>query len=138
MSCRPTPRNQANGWSQNPRILDKSSSSSQIQIQTATWLLDEVYSKLASCPSDYYVIASQPGVHSADFSSSKSAPRLGAKMLKEASGIRSSLTVNEVADVVDAKQIRDMIVKTCGAGNTAVDASSEFVSILDVSRGCCI
>lgn len=84
-----------------------------------------MYSKLASCPSDYYVIASQPGVHSSDFSTSKAAPRLGAKVLKQDQDIKSSLIVNEVVNVLDAKQIRDMI-KNCGAENTVIDALSEF------------
>lgn len=65
-------------------------------------------------------------MHSSDFSTSKAAPRLGAKVLKQDRDIKSSLIVNEVVNVLDAKQIRDMIEKNCGAENTAIDASSEF------------
>lgn len=69
-------------------------------------------------------------MHSSDFSSSKSAPRLGAKLLKEDKSVKSSLMINEVVDVLDAKQIQAMIEENCGAQNIIIDASSEFAFIL--------
>lgn len=38
--------------------------------------------------------------------------------------------INEVVDVLDAKQIQAMIEKNCGAQNIIIDASSEFAFIL--------
>ena len=110
------------------RILDESSPS-QIQLYSSIPLLYRISKKLTSCPSDYYVIASQPGVHSSDFSGSKSAPRLGAKLLKEDKAVKSSLMINEVVEGLDAKHFQRVIEKNCRAENIAIDASSEFLSI---------
>ena len=38
--------------------------------------------------------------------------------------------INEVVDVLDAKQIQAMIEENCGAQNIIIDASSEFAFIL--------
>ncbi|KAI9924106.1 hypothetical protein ASPWEDRAFT_38501 [Aspergillus wentii DTO 134E9] len=93
-------------------------------IKTATSLLDDLSSTLSTCPSDYYVVAFQPGVHSTDFATSHSAPRLGAKMTGQDKAIRSSAIVHEVAGMLDAKQVQSMIEKSCGAGSTVVDGAS--------------
>jgi hypothetical protein len=85
---------------------------------------------LNTCPSDYYVVVSQPGVHSTDFSTRKSAPRLGAKMLGKDKSIRSHMSVNEVAGLLDAKQIKNFLVDNCKAQTTAIDGSCELPSWL--------
>lgn len=94
-------------------------------IALATSLLNDISSNLKSCPSDYYVVASQPGVHSTDFSTRKSAPRLGAKMTGKDKAIRSTASVHQVAGVMDAKEVQNMIGNACGAEATVIDASSE-------------
>ncbi|GMG49831.1 unnamed protein product [Aspergillus oryzae var. brunneus] len=106
------------------RILSTSS-----QLKTAPSLLDDLSSKLSSCPSDYYVIASQPGVHSTDFATRKSAPRLGAKMTGKDKTIRSTATVNEVVGVLEAKQIQSIIEKECGAQTTVIDGSCKSCEV---------
>ncbi|KAB8075306.1 BIG/ATPase V1 complex, subunit S1 [Aspergillus leporis] len=98
--------------------------STSAQLKAAPSLLDDLSSTLSSCPSDYYVIASQPGVHSTDFSTSKSAPRLGAKMTGKDKTIRSTMTINEVVGVLEAKQIQSVIEKECGAQTTVIDGAS--------------
>ncbi|KAI9042262.1 Ac45/VOA1 transmembrane domain-containing protein [Aspergillus affinis] len=97
---------------------------SSARLKTATSLLQDLSSELSSCPSDYYVIASQPGVHSTDFSNRKSAPRLGAKMTGKDKDIRSTMTIHEVAGVLDAKQIQNVLERECGAQSTVVDKAS--------------
>ncbi|KAL4935711.1 hypothetical protein BDV06DRAFT_121134 [Aspergillus oleicola] len=94
------------------------------QLKSATTLLDDLSTTLKTCPSDYYVIASQPGVHSTDFASSKSAPRLGAKMTGKDKAIQSTMTVNEVAGVLETKQIQKILESECGTETTVIDASS--------------
>lgn len=94
-------------------------------IALATSLLNDISSNLKSCPSDYYVVASQPGVHATDFSTRKSAPRLGAKMTGKDKAIRSTTSVHQVAGVMDAKEVQNMIGNACGAEATVIDASSE-------------
>ncbi|KAL4788233.1 BIG/ATPase V1 complex, subunit S1 [Aspergillus varians] len=98
--------------------------SASAQLKSATALLDDLSAKLSTCPSDYYVIAFQPGVHSTDFATAKSAPRLGAKMTGEDKAIRSTMIVNEVAGVLETKQIQNILETKCGAQATVIDASS--------------
>ncbi|OJJ42951.1 hypothetical protein ASPZODRAFT_136816 [Penicilliopsis zonata CBS 506.65] len=90
----------------------------------ATSLLDSLSTGINSCPSEYYVVAFQPGVHYSDFKQPRSAPRLGGKMRGEDKSLRSTSTIDEVAGVLDAKQIQEMIEMSCGTQTTVIDASS--------------
>ncbi|KAJ9482426.1 hypothetical protein VN97_g11007 [Penicillium thymicola] len=96
-------------------------------IQTGASLLEILSSSLSTCPSDYYVVVYPPGVHSSDFSTRKSAPRLGAKMLGKDSSIRSKMSVNEVAGLVEPKEIKGLLDKKCKTQTTAVDASCKLI-----------
>ncbi|KAL4865973.1 hypothetical protein BDV12DRAFT_140660 [Aspergillus spectabilis] len=98
--------------------------STSAQLKSATTLLDDLSTKLSACPSDYYVIASQPGVHSTDFATRKSAPRLGAKMMGQDKTIQSTVIVNEVAGILEVKHFQRILEKECGAQTTVIDASS--------------
>ncbi|KAJ5872557.1 BIG/ATPase V1 complex subunit S1 [Penicillium soppii] len=93
-------------------------------IQTGASVLENLSSSLSTCPSDYYVVVYQPGVHSSDFSTRKSAPRLGAKMLGKDSSIRSKMSVDEVAGLVEPKEIKSLLEKKCNAQITTIDGSS--------------
>ncbi|KAJ5242410.1 uncharacterized protein N7469_000737 [Penicillium citrinum] len=93
-------------------------------IKTSASLLDDITSSLATCPSDYYVVVYQPGVHSSDFSTRKSAPRLGAKVMGKDKSIRSKMSVNEVAGLLDRKDIKSVLQEKCKAQTTAIDGSS--------------
>lgn len=66
-------------------------------------------------------------MHSTDFATRESAPRLGAKMTGKDEAIRSTSSVHEVSGVVDAKEVQDMIGNVCGAETTVIDASSEWL-----------
>ncbi|OQD76331.1 hypothetical protein PENDEC_c004G03054 [Penicillium decumbens] len=93
-------------------------------IKTGTSLLNDLSSSLSACPSDYYVVVNQPGVHSSDFSARKSAPRLGAKMLGKDKSIRSKMSVNEVTGLLDIAEIKSILSEKCKAQTTAIDGSS--------------
>lgn len=80
---------------------------------------------MKTCPSDYYVVAFQPGVHSTDFVSRSTAPSLGEKMMGKDKAIRSTASVHEVSGAMDATQVQSMIEKACGAKSTVIDASRE-------------
>ena len=95
-------------------------------IKTGTSLLHDLSSSLSTCPSDYYVLVHQPGVHSSDFETRKSAPRLGAKMLGKDKSIRSKMSVNEVAGLLDAKGIQAILEDKCKVQTTVIDASCEL------------
>ncbi|PYH43400.1 Ac45/VOA1 transmembrane domain-containing protein [Aspergillus saccharolyticus JOP 1030-1] len=98
--------------------------STSAQLKTASSLLEDLSSKLSGCPSDYYIIASQPGVHSNDFSALESAPRLGAKLTGKDRSIRSKTILNEVLGVLDATKVQELIEAECGAQSTIIDAST--------------
>ncbi|RAK76047.1 Ac45/VOA1 transmembrane domain-containing protein [Aspergillus fijiensis CBS 313.89] len=102
--------------------------SASAQLKTASSLLEDLSSKLSGCPSDYYVIASQPGVHSNDFSTLKSAPRLGAKLTGKDHTIRSRTIINEVVGVLEARKVQELIEAECGAQSTIIDDSSGIYS----------
>lgn len=104
-----------------PRVLTNSA-----YIKSGASLLDELFSSLSTCPSDYYVLVHQPGVHSTDFSTRKSAPRLGAKMLGKDKSIRSKMSVNEVAGLLETKDIQSLLEKKCKAQTTVIDGSCEL------------
>ncbi|KAJ5683072.1 hypothetical protein N7462_006237 [Penicillium macrosclerotiorum] len=93
-------------------------------IQSSASLFDQLSSSLSACPSEYYVVVNQPGVHSSDFTTRKSAPRLGAKMLGKDKSIRSRMSVNEVTGLLEAKQIMSLLETNCGAQTTVIDGSS--------------
>ena len=64
-------------------------------------------------------------MHSTDFATRESAPRLGAKMTGTDKEIRSTASVHEVSGAMDATQVQNVIEKTCGAKSTVIDASRE-------------
>ncbi|KAN0076645.1 BIG/ATPase V1 complex, subunit S1 [Elaphomyces granulatus] len=96
---------------------------SSSQLKTARSLLEDVRNKLEGCHSDYYVIASQPGVHATDYSTRQSAPRLRERVMGGDKAIRSSFTVTEVVGEVDLGYIRHLLEEKCGVHLTEIDAS---------------
>lgn len=98
--------------------------SSSSHVRSADALLDDVLARVKTCPSDYYVLASQPGVHASDYSDRKATPWLRGKATGTDKSIRSNLTVTEVSGVLDSAAIREAL-KECGAQVTEVDASSK-------------
>lgn len=105
-----------------PRVLTNSA-----YIKSATSLLNDLSSSLGTCPSDYYVLVHQPGVHSSDYETRKAAPRLGAKMLGKDKSIRSKMSVNEVAGLLDPKQVQSLLGEKCKTQTTTVDGSCELL-----------
>ncbi|PYH29446.1 Ac45/VOA1 transmembrane domain-containing protein [Aspergillus neoniger CBS 115656] len=99
--------------------------STSAQLRTAPAILEDLSTGLSGCPSDYYVIASQPGVHSTDFATRQSAPRLGGKMTGKDKNIRTKTIVNEVVGEIEAKDVQKLLEKECGAESTLIDASSD-------------
>lgn len=98
--------------------------SSSSQVRSADALLDDVLARVKTCPSDYYVLVSQPGVHASDYSDRKATPWLRGKAAGADKSILSNLTVTEVSGVLDSAAIRKAL-KDCGTQVTEVDASSK-------------
>ncbi|KAL1994593.1 hypothetical protein VTN49DRAFT_2063 [Thermomyces lanuginosus] len=97
--------------------------SSSSQVRSADALLDDVLARVKTCPSDYYVLVSQPGVHASDYSDRKATPWLRGKAAGADKSILSNLTVTEVSGVLDSAAIRKAL-KDCGTQVTEVDAST--------------
>ncbi|KAJ5491442.1 hypothetical protein N7539_003009 [Penicillium diatomitis] len=93
-------------------------------VKASASLFTDLTTALKSCPSEYYVIVNQPGVHSSDFATRKSVPRLGAKMLGKDKSVRSKMSVNEVSGLLEAKQIQEMLTEGCQAQTTVINGSS--------------
>lgn len=65
-------------------------------------------------------------MHSSDFSTRKSAPRLGAKMLGKDKSIRSKMSVDEVAGLLEVKDIQSILEDKCKAQISVIDGSCEL------------
>lgn len=84
-----------------------------------------VTAQLETCPSDIYVVVSQPGVSAADFSGKHTTPHLKRWMAGEEGNVRSSLTVSDVIGEIDALALATTLEQKCNARNLAVEASSK-------------
>jgi hypothetical protein len=103
------------------------------QIASASSVYDTISKGLESCPSDIYVIVSQPGVSSMDYQSSDATSYLRKFVSGENKHIRSSFTVSEVLGAIDTSALASALEKRCGAGLLSVDASSEWpIATIDV------
>ncbi|EEA25812.1 hypothetical protein TMatcc_005951 [Talaromyces marneffei ATCC 18224] len=104
-------------------------SSASSNVVSATSLLSDVWSSLKTCPSDYYIIATQPGVHATDYSTQKATPRLREKVLGNDKAIRSNITVTEVVGLLDPTFIRNGLEQECGAQVTKIDGGASGISL---------
>lgn len=88
-------------------------------------ITSEISSTLSHCPSDHYVLISQPGVTASDYASRKATPALAQRLSsKDQHNIRSSVSVPEVKGEVDVARWEQTLKKECGAEVLHVDASS--------------
>ena len=91
---------------------------------SASSLSKVIASELQKCPSDTYVIVSQPGVNAADYHDRFSSPRLRQNIEGENKNVRSSTTVAEVLGNIDAVSMSKDVQEKCGARVLQIDASS--------------
>lgn len=99
------------------------------QLKSATSILDSVTNNLLTCPSDFYIIATQPGVHVLDYSASKSAPRLRDRVLKKDNAIKSSFMVSEVVGEFDVSYLQSTLESKCGAKTVKVDGACTSLNL---------
>lgn len=98
------------------------------QIVSAASLTNALASNLEKCPSDTYVIVSQPRANAADFSGARSAPHLRKRISGDDENVKSSFSVSDVLGVVDTDLIQSSMEAKCQAGLMTVDASSRSCS----------
>ncbi|KAL8836328.1 MAG: hypothetical protein Q9176_006389 [Flavoplaca citrina] len=66
------------------------------QLAAASTVQETITSQLSKCPSDTYVVVTQPGVHAEDYSDRYAAPHLRRKISGEDERIRSTMMVTDV------------------------------------------
>ncbi|KAL9578696.1 MAG: hypothetical protein Q9212_005552 [Teloschistes hypoglaucus] len=101
------------------------------QIASSQTVEKTIISQLSHCPSDTYVVVSQPGVHAEDYTDRYAAPHLRKKIQAEDKRIRSVATVTDVLGELDADNIVATIEEKCGAALLRVDASTGSFTIAD-------
>lgn len=106
--------------SQSPRVLISSP-----QIVSEASISKAITLQLQKCPSDVYIIISQPSVNALDFQDPFSAPHLRQRLSGDDTNIRSSLIVSEVVGRFDAANITRTLQDRCGARLLEIDGSSK-------------
>ncbi|MCJ1423881.1 hypothetical protein MMC29_001766 [Sticta canariensis] len=94
------------------------------QIVPAASLSKTIISELRKCPSDTYVIVSQPGVNAADYHDRFSAPHMRQNIAGDNKNVRSTMTVSNVLGALDAESMSKEVQEKCGAEVLHVDAST--------------
>lgn len=95
------------------------------QIVKSASLSQNINEALQKCPSDTYVIVSQPAVNAADYHDPEAAPRLGRNIHGDNKNIRSSMTVSDVLGALDVDSVSRQLQEKCGAEVVRIDASSK-------------
>lgn len=104
------------------------------EITSARTLSDAIVPQLQTCPSDTYIIVSQPGVDASDYADKRAAPLLRKMVIGNDERIRSSLSAREVLGRVDGEDLSRILREECEAGLLRVDASSKDCRSLTWSR----
>jgi hypothetical protein len=115
-----------------PRLLNAAT-----KISTSDAITSEVSRSLAHCPSDYYILVSQPGVTASDYLSRKTHTTLAQRLAdKPHSSIRSSITVPEAIGDIDLAAWTNQLRSSCHLKTTSIDATSGSIpTTYDELRG---
>ncbi|KAL8713560.1 MAG: hypothetical protein Q9220_002422 [cf. Caloplaca sp. 1 TL-2023] len=102
------------------------------QIASASTIHDTLLSQVEStCPSDTYVVVTQPGARTSDFQDHFAAPQLRRRLLGEEKNIKTRISVNEVLGEIDtASWVRELESK-CDVAVQGIDASTGSFTIAD-------
>ncbi|KAF2669629.1 BIG1-domain-containing protein [Microthyrium microscopicum] len=93
-------------------------------IAHAASITSSLLSTLSSCPSDAYILVSQPAVASADFAHGAGIPHLRNAMNGTAGPARHAVTVPEVVGSIDMAKVTALLESTCGARMLSADAGT--------------
>lgn len=96
-------------------------------LSSAEAITSEISSSLSLCPSDRYVIVSQAGVSSSDFTSRKGTGFWSKLSPKDADRVRSTVSVPDVYGKIEISQWEQTLKEQCGAEVLHVDASTGSV-----------
>ncbi|KAF2429849.1 BIG1-domain-containing protein [Tothia fuscella] len=94
------------------------------QLTSSSSLNSKLSASLDKCPSDTYIIVSQPGVTATDYSAKLSSPHLGHWLNRTEKQVHSTLIVPEVAGDLDAHAISKSLEDKCKAEVLKADAAT--------------
>jgi len=89
------------------------------QIQTDSQVLGSIKEFLSSCPTERYLLASQPNVHAADLRGCSSTPHLCRALSDET--VSGQFRVAEVVGKIDIDSLTSLVKKACADRSIAVD-----------------
>ena len=94
-------------------------------ILSAVSLQKSIESQLRACPSDSYVLVSQPGASTEGYTNANPVPHMRAKLSGSEEKIRSRIIVDAVHGNIDVHSMSTLLQEKCGAAPMRIDASSE-------------
>jgi hypothetical protein len=95
------------------------------QVRLAGSVTSDISHILSQCPSDIYVLVTQPGVSALDYESHGNAPALARYMIaSQKPSVRSSASVAYVAGLLDTNRWQEVLEKECGASAIHLDTDS--------------
>ena len=102
------------------RLLNPSS-----KLQSGPSITLDISHTLSQCPSDFYIIVSQQGAESSDYTSRKNTPSLAQQLSsKLSSQLRSRTSIPEVLGDIDIDQWQHTLVSNCDVRIMNIDAST--------------
>ncbi|KAF2452481.1 BIG/ATPase V1 complex, subunit S1 [Lineolata rhizophorae] len=101
----------------------------QTQIAASARIAARLSDTLSSCPSDSYVVVSQPQVAAADFEPRDAARHLGQRLADAGAEGNAAWTIRDVVGGLDAEEIAAEIERNCGARRMGVDVSTGSIAL---------
>ncbi|KAK8067202.1 hypothetical protein PG997_013949 [Apiospora hydei] len=105
--------------------LSDSATQDQAQIQSSASVTKLASDILSTCPTERYLLVTQPNLHASHLRSSSSAPRLQ-HTLKNAQ-VASRVSVAEVAGALDTKALSKLIKEACGKKASVDEVALEAI-----------
>ncbi|RMD44262.1 hypothetical protein DV735_g801, partial [Chaetothyriales sp. CBS 134920] len=103
------------------------------KISTAEAVQSEISQSLSRCPSDYYILVSQPGVTTDDYRTRRTSSSLSQLVVGKTGGgdsnsdIRSSLSISEVIGTIDVSALANEVVQACNIAQFDIDATAGLI-----------
>ena len=94
-------------------------------ILSATSIQKSIESQLTACPSDSYVLVSQPGAATEGYANANPVPHMRAKLSGSDEKIHSRIIVDAVHGDIDVHSMSTLLQEKCGAAPMRIDASSK-------------
>ena len=95
------------------------------QLQSAKPLTSDIAQILSRCPSDIYVLVTQPSVSAQDYAFPATAPSLALRMTAGSETlIRSTASIADVVGEIDTARWQEVLEKTCGTTTIDIDQDS--------------